>query len=65
VGKAGDHLVVGKMREGGDLGEAENLTTPEDASLESPASTRAVRCREVVASGIDTEGGGELMGAGA
>jgi hypothetical protein len=64
VGEGGDHLVVGKMRKGGDLGEAENLATPEDAPFESPASTRAVLCDEVVAPGIDTEGGGELVGTG-
>jgi hypothetical protein len=52
------------MRESCDLGEAEDLTTTEGASFEASASTRAVRWREVVAPGIDTEGGGELVGTG-
>lgn len=53
------------MRKGCHLGEAENLATAEDASFETPASTRAVLCDEVVAPGIDTEGGRELVGTGA
>ena len=65
MGEAGDHLVVGKMPKGCDLGEAENLTTAEDAPFETPASTRAVLCDEVVAPGVDTEGGRERVGAGA